>query len=259
MTRRRDRSARQGRLYIVGIGPGSLEHLSRKAYGSLTDSEVIVGYRTYIKLLGNLTVGKEVITSGMTQEKKRVKLAIEKALEGKRVCLVSSGDSGVYGMAGLALEFLKPENAARITIEIIPGIMAATACASLLGAPLANDFAVISLSDLLTDRLKIEERLQAAAKADFVIVLYNPKSKKRISLLERAWKIIMKHRSPETPVGIVKNAYREREEVSLISLNEAPSFKDIDMVTTIIVGNQKTFVKNGYMVTPRGYDLEGKQ
>lgn len=162
-------------------------------------------------------------------------------------------------MAGLALEFLKPENAARITIEIIPGIMAATACASLLGAPLANDFAVISLSDLLTDRLKIEERLQAAAKADFVIVLYNPKSKKRISLLERAWKIIMKHRSPETPVGIVKNAYREREEVSLISLNEAPSFKDIDMVTTIIVGNQKTFVKNGYMVTPRGYDLEGKQ
>jgi len=246
-------------LYIVGIGPGSLEHLSRKAYGSLTDSEVIVGYRTYIKLLGNLTVGKEVITSGMTQEKKRVKLAIEKALEGKRVCLVSSGDSGVYGMAGLALEFLKPENAARITIEIIPGIMAATACASLLGAPLANDFAVISLSDLLTDRLKIEERLQAAAKADFVIVLYNPKSKKRISLLERAWKIIMKHRSPETPVGIVKNAYREREEVSLISLNEAPSFKDIDMVTTIIVGNQKTFVKNGYMVTPRGYDLEGKQ
>jgi len=246
-------------LYIVGIGPGSLEHLSRKAYGSLTDSEVIVGYRTYIKLLGNLTVGKEVITSGMTQEKKRVKLAIEKALEGKRVCLVSSGDSGVYGMAGLALEFLKPENAARITIEIIPGIMAATACASLLGAPLANDFAVISLSDLLTDRLKIEERLRAAAKADFVIVLYNPKSKKRISLLERAWKIIMKHRSPETPVGIVKNAYREREEVSLISLNEAPSFKDIDMVTTIIVGNQKTFVKNGYMVTPRGYDLEGKQ
>ena len=246
-------------MYIVGIGPGSLEHLSRKAYGSLTDSEVIVGYRTYIKLLGNLTVGKEVITSGMTQEKKRVKLAIEKALEGKRVCLVSSGDSGVYGMAGLALEFLKPENAARITIEIIPGIMAATACASLLGAPLANDFAVISLSDLLTDRLKIEERLQAAAKADFVIVLYNPKSKKRISLLERAWKIIMKHRSPETPVGIVKNAYREREEVSLISLNEAPSFKDIDMVTTIIVGNQKTFVKNGYMVTPRGYDLEGKQ
>ena len=246
-------------MYIVGIGPGSLEHLSRKAYGSLTDSEVIVGYRTYIKLLGNLTVGKEVITSGMTQEKKRVKLAIEKALEGKRVCLVSSGDSGVYGMAGLALEFLKPENAARITIEIIPGIMAATACASLLGAPLANDFAVISLSDLLTDRLKIEERLQAAAKADFVIVLCNPKSKKRISLLERAWKIIMKHRSPETPVGIVKNAYREREEVSLISLNEAPSFKDIDMVTTIIVGNQKTFVKNGYMVTPRGYDLEGKQ
>ena len=246
-------------MYIVGIGPGSLKHLSRKAYRSLKDSEVIVGYRTYIKLLGNLTVGKEVITSGMTQEKKRVKLAIEKALEGKRVCLVSSGDSGVYGMAGLALEFLKPENAARITIEIIPGIMAATACASLLGAPLANDFAVISLSDLLTDRLKIEERLRAAAKADFVIVLYNPKSKKRISLLERAWKIIMKHRSPETPVGIVKNAYREREEVSLISLNEAPSFKDIDMVTTIIVGNQKTFVKNGYMVTPRGYDLEGKQ
>ena len=200
-----------------------------------------------------------MITSGMTQEKKRVKLAIEKALEGKRVCLVSSGDSGVYGMAGLALECLRPENAAGLTIEIIPGIMAATACASLLGAPLANDFAVISLSDLLTDRLKIEERLRAAAKADFVIVLYNPKSKKRVSLLEKAWKIIMEYRSPETPVGIVRNAYREREEVSLISLNEAPSFKDIDMVTTIIVGNQNTFVKNGYMVTPRGYDLRGNK
>lgn len=200
-----------------------------------------------------------MITSGMTQEKKRVKLAIEKALKGKRVCLVSSGDPGVYGMAGLALEFLKPENAARLTIEITPGIMAATACASLLGAPLANDFAVISLSDLLTDRFKIEERLRAAAKTDFVIVLYNPKSKRRISLLEKAWKIIMEYRSPETPVGIVKNAYREREEVSLIRLNEAPSFKDIDMVTTVIVGNQNTRVKNGYMVTPRGYDLEGKQ
>ena len=244
-------------MRIVGIGPGYLEHLSRKAYRSLKDSEVIVGYRTYIKLLGNLTAGKEVIVSGMTQERKRVELAIEKALEGKKVCLVSSGDPGVYGMAGTALEFIKPENAARITIEIIPGIMAATACASLLGAPLANDFAVISLSDLLTDRLEIEERLRAAAKADFVIVLYNPKSRKRTSLLEEAWKIIMKYRSPETPVGIVKNAYRGREEVSLISLNEAPSFKDIDMVTTVIVGNKRTSVKNGYMVTPRGYDMEG--
>lgn len=246
-------------MSVVGIGPGSLEHLSRKAYKSLTDSEVIAGYHTYLKLLGRLTAGKEVIASGMTQERKRVKSAIEKALEGKKVSLVSSGDPGIYGMAGIALELLKPEDVSRVEIEIIPGITAAGACASLLGAPLANDFSVISLSDLLTGRVEIEDRLRAAAKADFVLVFYNPGSRKRRSLLEKAWKIIMEYRPSETPVGIVKNAYRENEKVSLINLGEAHLFKDIDMTTTVIVGNSKTCVKNGYMVTPRGYNLQDKQ
>lgn len=191
----------------------------------------------------------------MHQEMRRAIGAIEKALAGKRVCVISSGDSGVYGMAGIVLELLKNKDARRIKIEIIPGIIAASGCASLLGAPLANDFAVISLSDLLTDIKKIRERIRAAAKADFVIALYNPKSKSRIKPLKRAWEEILKYRLPQTVVGIVKNASRSGEEVKITNLKDASLLKDIDMTTTIIVGNSKTYVKNGYMITPRGYDL----
>lgn len=199
--------------------------------------------------------GKEVISSGMHQEMKRAIEAIEKALAGKRVCVISSGDPGVYGMAGIVLELLKNKDAQRIKIEIIPGIIAASGCASLLGAPLAHDFAVISLSDLLTDIKKIQERVRAAAKADFVIALYNPKSKSRIKPLNSAWEDILKYRPPQTVVGIVKNASRRGEEVKITNLKDASLLKDIDMATTIIVGNSKTYVKNGYMITPRGYDL----
>ena len=229
--------------------------MSQKAYKAITESGVIVGYNTYIKLLGDLISGKEVISSGMKQEIKRAAEAIKKALEGNRVCIISSGDSGIYGMAGLVFELLSSKDARKIKIEIIPGIMAATACASLLGAPLENDFAAISLSDLLTDIKEIEERLRAAAKADFVIVLYNPKSKSRIEPLNKAWKIILEYRSPQTPLGIVKNAFRPGEKVKIACLRDAPLLKDIDMATTIIVGNSKTYVKNGYMITPRGYNF----
>lgn len=191
----------------------------------------------------------------MTGEIYRATQAIEKALEGKKVSIISSGDPGIYGMSGIVLELLKNNDAKKLQIEIIPGITAASASASLLGAPLAQDFAVISLSDLLIDRRVIEKRLRAALKADFVIVLYNPKSKSRIKPLERAWGIINQYRSVKTPVGIVKNAYRKGQELKITILNKARMLKDINMTTTIIIGNSQTFLKNGYMITPRGYNI----
>ncbi len=219
-----------------------------------------MGYKAYLQLLDGLVAGKEVISSGMTQEIKRAEKAIERVLEGNDVCLISSGDPGIYGMAGVILELLKKEETRKVRIEIIPGITAASSCASLLGAPLMNDFAVISLSDLLTDRRVIERRVESACQGDFVIVFYNPKSKKRIKPLETAWQILMKHRSPRTPVGIVRNARRENEEVMITSLKNMPEVKQIDMGTAIIVGNSKTYVKGRYMITPRGYELKnGKQ
>ncbi|MBS3905949.1 MAG: precorrin-3B C(17)-methyltransferase, partial [Syntrophaceae bacterium] len=160
------------------------------------------------------------------------------------------------GMAGVILELLKKEETRKVRIEIIPGITAASSCASLLGAPLMNDFAVISLSDLLTDRRVIERRVESACQGDFVIVFYNPKSKKRIKPLEMAWQILMKHRSPRTPVGIVRNARRDNEEVMITSLGNMLEVKQIDMGTTIVVGNSKTYVKGRYMITPRGYELK---
>lgn len=215
-----------------------------------------MGYKAYLQLLNGLVAGKEIISSGMTQEVRRAEEAIEKALAGNDVCLISSGDPGIYGMAGVILELFKKEDAGKIPIEIIPGITAASSCASLLGAPLMNDFAVISLSDLLTDRKIVEKRIRSACQGDLVIVFYNPKSKKRIKLLEKAWQILMKYRSPRTPVGVVWNARRANEEVIITSLKDMPAVKQIDMGTTVIVGNSKTFVKGRYMITPRGYELK---
>ena len=219
---------------------------------------MIVGYNTYIKLLGDLTYNKEIIYSGMTEEIKRAKCSIEHAGRGRRVCVISSGDPGVYGMAGLVLELLKKNDLNKIEIEIIPGIIAATACAALLGAPLMHDFAVISLSDLLTDLELIKRRIELAAKADFVIALYNPKSAKRIIPFQKACDILLKYKSPHTPVGIVQNGYRRNQEVKVTTLKDMPSFKKINMATTIIIGNSKTYVKGRYMITPRGYNLKRK-
>lgn len=196
---------------------------------------------------------KEAISSGMMEEIKRAERAIEYAKKGKDVCIISSGDSGVYGMAGLVLELLKSGDADELKIEIIPGIIAATAAASLLGAPLTHDFAVISLSDLLTELNLIKRRIELAAKADFVIVFYNPKSNKRITPFKEACDILLKYKSSSTPVGIVQNAYRNKQEVSIITLDNLSSFKKINMVTIIIVGNSKTYIKGKYMITPRGY------
>lgn len=243
-------------MSIVGIGPGALEHLSQKARQALAECDVVAGYATYIRLLGSLTAGKEIISSGMRGEISRAARAIERAFLGKAVCIVSSGDPGIYGMAGLVLELLKEKECGMLPIEIIPGITAASACASLLGAPLAQDFAVISLSDILIPAKEIEAKLAAAAKADFAIVLYNPKSKHRTKPLKMAWKILKKYRPPLTPVGIVRNAYRACQQVETMSLKDAAALKaGIDMATTVIVGSSRTFIKNRFMVTPRGYDV----
>ncbi|MBU2599620.1 precorrin-3B C(17)-methyltransferase [bacterium] len=251
-----DYSHSHGRLSIVGIGPGDMSLLCQRAREAIDGCEVIVGYKTYVSLLKELVNNKEIISSGMTEEIKRAKKAINKALEGKRVCVISSGDAGIYGMAGLILELLSEEEIGRLEIEIIPGISAASGCAGLLGAPLMHDFAVISLSDLLTDMALIEQRIELTAQADFVIVLYNPKSKKRIEPLKSAWNILMRHRNPQTPVGIVRNAYRENQEIEITTLKEMLSSEKVDMLTTIIIGNSKTYVKGKFMITPRGYNLK---
>jgi precorrin-3B C17-methyltransferase len=189
----------------------------------------------------------------MGKEVERAKIAVSKAIENLRVVMISSGDPGVYGMAGIVLEVVALEKV-QLPVEIVPGVTAATAAASKLGAPLVSDFAVISLSDLLTPWEKIEKRLEAAASGDYSIVLYNPKSEGRTEPLTKAYEIMLKHIRPDTPVGIVKQAGRDGEETIITSLKELLN-AEIDMVTTIIIGNSATKIVNGKMVTARGYDL----
>ncbi len=240
------------RLYVVGIGPGDLKHMTYEAREAIESAGAVVGYATYLKLIEPLLNGKEVFSSGMTRETERCREAIRMAAEGKTVALVSSGDAGVYGMAGLALELLKANND-NIEIVIIPGVSAVQAAAAVLGAPLMHDFAVISLSDLLTPWELIEKRIRAAAEADFVIALYNPRSKGRAGHMERAREIILSSRQSETPVGIVRNACRAGEEKIVSTLGEMP-LKRIDMFSLVIIGNSATHVDaQGRMVTPRGY------
>jgi len=200
----------------------------------------------------------------MTKEVDRCQKAIELALQGKKVAVVSSGDAGIYGMAGLVFELLRVQNSEvkdqrktdHLTIQVIPGVPAFCAAASLLGAPLMHDFASISLSDLLTPWEIIKKRLKMASEGDFVIILYNPKSKTRVSQIEEAIDIISMHRDGNTPVGIVKNALREGEEIKITTLREMPSHYDfIDMSTILVVGNSATFISNNRMITPRGYDV----
>lgn len=224
---------------------GALEALER--------AEVIVGYHVYIELIRDLIGNREVVSSGMTQELERCRQAVRLALDGKRVAVVSSGDPGVYGMAGLVLEVL--EQAApgsRLPVKIIPGVTAATAAAALLGAPLMHDFAVISLSDRLTPWDLIVQRLEMAARGDFVTVLYNPRSHGRQSQLQQAGEIFLSHRPPETPVGVVRNAGRGGEEVWVSNLQKFAGLP-VDMLSTVIIGNSRTRVLNGRLVTPRGY------
>lgn len=242
-----------GKIFVIGIGPGSIDEMSIRARTAVENSEVIVGYKTYIDLIQNLTTGKKIVANGMMNEIERCKSAIDEAKNFERVAVISSGDSGIYGMAGLILELilqLPAEN--RPEVEIIPGISASNSAASILGAPLMNDFATISLSDLLTPWQVIEQRIEHAAAGDFVIALYNPKSHKRTEQIEIARKILLKYRDPKTPVGIVTNSSRDHEE-KIISTLENFTQENISMTSVVIVGNSKTFSKDGYIVTPRGY------
>ncbi|MCP8323337.1 MAG: precorrin-3B C(17)-methyltransferase [Candidatus Methylarchaceae archaeon HK02M2] len=229
--------------------------MTLKAKQEIEESEVVVGYKTYIKLI-RTTIPKDadVIETGMRHEVERAQVAIMKALEGKRVVAISGGDPGIYGMAGLIIKVAELRKA-DIDIEIVPGITAAVAAAAVLGAPIMGDFAIISLSDILTPWKLIEERLTLATKADFVIIIYNPKSQKRRTQLMKAHKILLRYRSPKTTVGIVKQAKRQQERAVMTTLENMMNY-EIDMATTIIVGNSTTQVLNGRMVTPRGYKIE---
>lgn len=240
----------RGRLWLVGIGPGGRDYLTPAAANALAAAEVVVGYKPYLELVAHLIAGKRTISNGMRQEVERVNAAIAEALAGRKVAIVSTGDAGIYGMAGLALELL-PEGAP-VKVEVVPGITAASAAAACLGAPLMNDFCVISLSDLMTPLETICSRVEAAAAGDFVIALYNPRSHRRHEPLDRALAILRAHRTPQTPVGLVKDALREGQQVILTTLGELP-VEEVDMVTILLIGNSTTMVKDGRMVTPRGY------
>ena len=242
------------KLFLVGIGPGDFKHMTFGAREAISDSEVVVGYKTYIKLIEPLLRQKEVIATGMGGEIERAKTAINLVKKGRTVSIVCSGDAGIYGMAGLVSEILH-EQGDRLAIEVIPGVPAMVAAAALLGAPVMSDFAAISLSDYLVSWTEISQRLKLAAQGNFVIALYNPSSKSRKHQLAEARGIILPYRSPSTPVGIATNAYRQKQRVVITDLEHMLDY-EVGMNTTIIIGNSTTFTFNGRMVTPRGYQTK---
>ena len=245
----------KGILYVVGIGPGAQDHATPAALKAIAESQLVVGYTTYIKLVRHLLEGKDIVKTGMTEEIGRARAAIERARDGATVSLISSGDAGVYGMAGLVFQVLKEMGWKRgdsPELRLIPGMTALNSCASLVGAPLVHDSCSISLSDLLTPWSVIERRIEAAASADFVIGLYNPASGRRTRQIVDAQAIIRRHREASTPVALVKSAYRDMEQVVLTDLANFLDY-EIGMLTTVIIGSSNTFMFEGYMVTPRGY------
>lgn len=242
-------------ITVVGLGPGSLLDMTPRARAAIERAEVIAGYHTYIKLIeGFIRPEQRVIGTGMMQEISRCRLALEEAREHETV-VISSGDAGVYGMAGLVLELLlnEPQEERPAWGGVIAGVSAVNAAASLLGAPLMHDFAVISLSNLLTPWELIRKRVEMAAMGDFVTALYNPRSKKRVQNIEEVREIMLKHRAPTTPVGIVTAASREKEQVVISTLEDFTQ-EEINMFSLVIIGNSATYVKEGFMLTPRGYE-----
>ena len=238
-------------LYVIGMGPGGADQLTPQARYALEASQVLCGYTTYLDLARDFQDGREIVSTPMTQELARCRLALERAEEGKTTAMICSGDAGVYGMAGPILQMA--EDFPEVEIEVIPGVTAALAGAAVLGAPLMHDFAVISLSDLLTPWEKIEARLTAAARADFVLCLYNPASKSRPDYLRRACDILLAAgKSPDTVCGTVRNIGRAGEEAGLLTLGQLRDTQ-VDMFTTVFVGNSQTKVLGGKMVTHRGY------
>ena len=241
------------KLYVVGIGPGSYENMTVRAQEALKASDILIGYTVYIDLVKEHFPDKVMLTTGMRKEVERCELALEKAAEGKDVAMICSGDAGVYGMSGLIEELaVKYEG---VEVETIPGVSAVLSGAAILGAPLMHDFAVISLSDLMTPWEKIEKRLETAAEADFVICLYNPSSHKRHDYLQKACDLVLKHQSPDTVCGIARNIGREGECTEVLTLKELRD-TEVDMFSTVFIGNSQTKKIGDKMVTPRGYTHE---
>jgi precorrin-3B C17-methyltransferase len=239
----------------VGIGPGHVDDMSPRARKAIESADVVVGYDTYLKLAAEVIGNKETFGSGMMQEIERCQAAVDLALNGKNIAVISSGDPGIYGMAGLILELAMQQSSdIRPEVTVIPGISAVSAAAALLGAPLMHDFAVISLSNLLTPWEVIRKRVEMAAAADFVIALYNPKSVKRVTQIEEVREILLQHRPATTPVGIVHHATRPEEKQVIATLDNITQ-EFIDMFSLVIIGNSQTVVREGRMITPRGYQL----
>ncbi len=242
------------RLYVVGMGPGGIAQMTPQAVRAIEESQVVCGYTAYTDLAGELLAGKEVLTTPMTRELERCRLALERAAGGQTTAMICSGDAGVYGMAGPILQLA--EEFSQVEVEVVPGITAALSGAAVLGAPLMHDFAVISLSDLLTPWPVIEKRVAAAAEGDFVLCLYNPMSKKRVDHLRKACDQALRYRDGDTPCGWVRNIGREGQEHKVLSLSELRE-EQVDMFTTVFIGSSSTRVLGGRLVTPRGYEAKG--
>lgn len=237
-----------GKLYVIGIGPGGLDHMTLKAKEAIEKSDAIVGYTKYIDMIKPLIEDKEVFMTGMRGEEARCKEALRLSKD-KDVALVSTGDSGIYGMAGLILELREDED-----VEVIPGLTASSAAGSVIGAPLMHDNCNISLSDLMTPYELIKKRVKMAADGDFIISLYNPRSKGRANYLRECIDIIREFRDDNTPVAVVRHALREGQEVKLFNIG---NFDDtvVDMFSIVIVGNSQSYIKDGKFITPRGYKI----
>jgi len=246
-----------GKLYVVGVGPGHHDHMTFRAKQVIEESQIIVGYETYVSLVEDLINGKEVYRYPMTQEVDRANQAIDFAEKGGIVSLVSSGDPGIYGMVGLIYEILAEKGWKKgngIDVECVPGVSSLNSCSALIGSPLMTDFAVVSMSDLLVPWEIIVKRVEAAALGDFVTVVYNPSSKKRIHQLKDAREIFLKYMNPETPVAIVKGAFRDSQSIVLTNLEKMLDYPDMmGMITTIIIGNSSSYNYDDMMINPRGY------
>jgi precorrin-3B C17-methyltransferase len=258
-----DFDADPGELIAVGLGPGQPDGMTAKARSALVDAEHIVGYTTYVELLPDevTEAAEDIYNTPMCGEVSRTEEAIDRALAGNDVAIIGSGDPNVYALAGLALEIIesKGATASMLDFDVVPGVPAAQSCAARVGAPLVNDTVSISLSDHLTDMPTIESRLHAAAKEGFTISIYNPWSRKRRENYEKCCEILLEHRDPETPVGIVHAAGREDEQVEIVGLEELPELGEtglVDMTTTLLIGNEDTYVWDDRMVTPRGYETK---
>ena len=247
----------EGKLVLVGLGPGDAIHQTPAAATALSECDVLVGYRGYIDQLSGLLTGKELVSMELGQELERAARAIDLAREGRSVAVVSSGDTGIYGMAGPVFRVLTDRgwDGCTPSVEVVPGISALQSAASLLGAPLMQDFCAISLSNLLTPWEAIEKRLKAAALGDFVVVLYNPRSRRRTWQLPEARRLLLEQRDRETPVGLIRDAYRPGQRISVTDLDGLGSLlEDVDMFTIVVVGNSNTYLHQGFMITPRGYE-----